>query len=123
MKIDLYISKEAPQVKKGAAWLKPVTGGFALYVLNNGWEPLKLVDDKGTVSEGDDTVAEATSALKSELIGTTEDTYTANTINGAKATANDIALGLLGTEGVDDTATPTLWGLKKYIDDQIAALE
>lgn len=108
-KIDLYISNNAPSVKKGAAWLKPVEGGVVLYVLNGGWKPLKLVDDKNTQSEGDDTVQ--------NLIGSVQDAKTANTINGAKAYAKDAADAVLGTAS-DTSADMTLYGLKAYIDSK-----
>lgn len=108
-KIDLYISNNAPSVKEGAAWLKPVEGGFVLYVLNGGWKPLKLVDDKNTQSEGDDTVQ--------NLIGSVRDAKTANTINGAKAYAKDAADAVLGTAS-DTSADMTLYGLKAYIDSK-----
>ena len=156
-KIDLYIGNSAPSVNKGAAWLKPVNGGFALYVLDNGWKPLKLVDDKGTPSEGDDAVED----VKTELIGDAQDEASANTINGAKAYADSLAsnydasgaaataksdvIGATGDTGAADTiygakayatsvgaelvgdatdasSNMTLYGIKKYIDEQIEAL-
>lgn len=112
-KIDLYISSSAPIVNKGAAWLKPVDGGFALYILDNGWKPLVLVNDNNTPSEGDDTVQ--------DLIGSVQDEKTANTINGAKAYAKDAADAVVGTSS-DTSADLTLNGLKAYIDEQIASL-
>ena len=112
-KIDLYISRNAPLVHNGAAWLKPVEGGFALYILDNGWKPLVLVNDNNTPSEGDDTVQ--------DLIGSIEDTKTANTINGAKAYAKDAADAVVGTAS-DTSADMTLNGLKAYVDEQIAGL-
>lgn len=108
-KIDLYISNNAPSVKEGVAWLKPVEGGFVLYVLNGGWKPLKLVDDKNTQSETDDTVQ--------NLIGSVQDAKTANTINGAKAYAKDAADAVLGTAS-DTSDEMTLYGLKAYIDSK-----
>lgn len=114
MKIDLYISKAAPNVRKGAAWLKPVEGGYALYVLDNGWKPLVLDDDNNTPSESDDTVQ--------DLIGSVQDEKTANTINGAKAYAQDAADAVVGSAS-DTSADMTLNGLKAYIDEQIAGLE
>ena len=47
------LSKGTPGIKD-ALWIKPVEGGVALYVQNGGWKPLKVVDDKSTVSTGDD---------------------------------------------------------------------
>ena len=119
--LKVVVSKEAPNVKN-ALWLKPVSGGFGLYALFNGrWQPFKLMDDNGTISEGDDTIAETTAAAKEELIGSVQDAKTANTINGAKAYAKDAADAVIGTSS--DTSTDlTLNGLKAYIDAQIAAL-
>ena len=113
-KADLYIDTEAPSVRGNVAWLKPVDGGVALYVLDGGWKPLKLVDDKNTPSEGDDTVEN----VKTELIGNVQDEASTNTINGAKTYAKDQANSLLGT--AEDTATEmTLYGLKAYIDSKV----
>ena len=116
-KVDLYIGSSAPSVNNGAAWLKPVNGGFALYILDGGWKPLKLVDDKNTPSEGDDTVENT----KVELIGSVQDEATANTINGAKAYANSVGAELIG-DPTDAATNMTLYGLKAYVDGQIASL-
>lgn len=78
VKVDLYISNEAPNVKNSCAWLKPVNGGYVLYVLDNGWKPLNLVEDK-----------------LSAVVGTAS----------------------------DSSEDMTLYGLKAYIDKQIAAIE
>ena len=117
-KVDLYISNSAPSVNNGTAWLKPVNGGFALYVLDNGWKPLKLVDDKNTPSEGDNTVENA----KAELIGSEQDEASANTINGAKAYATSVGAELVG-DATDASSNMTLYGIKAYVDEQIASLE
>lgn len=117
-KIDLYISNNVPAVSNGAAWLKPVNGGYALYVLDNGWKPLKLVDDKNTPSVGDDTVKNT----KAELIGSVQDEASANTINGAKAYATSVGAELVG-DATDASSNMTLYGIKNYIDEQIAAIE
>lgn len=50
-----YISSEQPEVMEGL-WLKPVSGGFAAYKIENGnAEPMKLVDDNNTQKPDDDT--------------------------------------------------------------------
>lgn len=40
-------------------WCKPVGGGMAFYIFNNGrWQPVSIVDDKGTATPSDDTKIE-----------------------------------------------------------------
>lgn len=114
-KVNLYISRTAPHVGLGSVWLKPVSGGYALYILEDGWKPIKLIDDKGTSSEADDTIAETASEIKTELIGSVQDEGTENTINGAKAYANSKASDIIGTSS-DTGEDLTLYGLKAYID-------
>lgn len=121
-----YFSDVKPR-DPNCVWLKPVSGGFAAYVIDGGNErPLKVVDDNGTTKEGDDTIAKTTAATKTELIGSIQDAKTANTINGAKAYAKDAADAaadaVVGTSS-DTSADLTLNGLKAYIDEQIAGLE
>lgn len=49
------ISSVAPNARD-VMWIKPVTGGFALYILDSGkWQPLVPVDDNGTATDADDT--------------------------------------------------------------------
>lgn len=114
-KVNLYISRTAPHAGLGSVWLKPVSGGYALYILEDGWKPVKLIDDKGTSSEADDTIAETASEIKTELIGSVQDEGTENTINGAKAYANSKASDIIGTSS-DTGEDLTLYGLKAYID-------
>ena len=107
-----YISSEQPAVVNGL-WLKPVSGGFAAYLIDGGTTtPLKLVDDNGTATTADDTVQ--------NLVGSVSDEGTANTINGAKAYAKDQADTLLG-DAEDTAADMTLYGLKAYIDSKVPA--
>lgn len=111
------LSKEAPTTNN-TLWIKPVEGGFAIYAKFNGkWQPLKTVDDGGTPSVADDEVATMDS-----IIGTSEDTPEDDTINGAKALAQSIGNGIVGSD--TDTANEmSLYGLKAYIDAQIEALD
>lgn len=51
--LQVALSNEAPNVKD-ALWLKPVDGGFVMYVLDGGWKPLKMVNDGGTSALNDD---------------------------------------------------------------------
>lgn len=123
---NTYFSPVKPR-DPNCVWLKPVNGGFAAYLIDAGYEkPLKLVEDNGTPAEGDDTIAKTTAATKSELIGTAEDTKTANTINGAKAYADDITQAtyaeVLG-DPTDAASNMTLYGLKAYIDGQLASID
>lgn len=111
---NVYLSKEQPGVANGL-WLKPVTGGYAAYLIDAGnITALKLVDDNGTASTADDTVQ--------DLIGKDTDKKTANTINGAKAYAKDQADTLMGT-AEDEATDMTLYGLKAYVDAQIQGIE
>ena len=60
----IIIANEAPSVRD-AIWAKPVDGGYALYLLENGtWKPIKTMDDNDTASLIDDAVNESTSSLK-----------------------------------------------------------
>jgi hypothetical protein len=110
-KVDAYISKNAPG--KAGIWLQPVDGGYVLRVFDGGWKNLKLIDEGATSQLNDDKVQ--------DLIGSVQDDRSANTINGAKATANYFAGQVLGTDG-DTSSDMTLYGLKAYIDEQIAGL-
>lgn len=52
--VGFVISQTEPQ-QTNVGWLKPVKGGYMQYIMSNGaWRPLKLTDDKGTVSPYDD---------------------------------------------------------------------
>ena len=106
----LIFSSREPNTRN-CVWAKPVTGGFALYMLQDGiMTPLKVMDDKGTSSMADDAVQ--------ELVGSVTDEKTANTINGAKAYAEDVKDTVTGT--AEDTAADlTLYGLKAYIDSKV----
>lgn len=93
--LKVALSNDVPSVRD-VLWLRPVSGGFALYALFNGkWNPVKVMDDNGTVQPGDDTVAKY-------------DEYGA-------------AAAVLGTDS-DTSEDMTLYGLKAYIDAEIAAL-
>jgi len=117
-----YISDTQPAVAEGI-WLKPANGGFAAYVIMSGRAvPLEIVDDNDTPAVTADDVANSVKSIKSKLIGSVQDKKTANTINGAKAYADDQAATLLGT--AQDAATDmTLYGLKAYIDSKVPAAE
>jgi hypothetical protein len=119
---NTFVSDVQPSVSDGL-WLKVVGGKVALYLIEAGTsKPLQLVDDNSTATPQNDTIAETTKKVKSDLIGNSTDAKTADTINGAKTYAKDQADTLLGTE--EDTATKmTLYGLKAYIDSKVPAGE
>lgn len=103
------ISATAPNAKD-VIWLKPVSDGFVMYIVDEAkWKPLVLVDDQGTSSIADD--------VKQDLVGKSNDSKTKNTINGAKNYAKDQADTLMGT-AEDTAADMTLYGLKAYIDSK-----
>lgn len=115
---NTFVSELQPAVSDGL-WLKVIGGKVALYLIEAGTpKPLQLVDDNNTAASQDDTIAETTKKVKSDLVGKSTDAKTANTINGAKTYAKDQANSLLGT--AEDTATEmTLYGLKAYIDSKV----
>lgn len=115
---NTFVSELQPAVSDGL-WLKVIGGKVALYLIEAGTpKPLQLVDDNNTAASQDDTIAETTKKVKSDLVGESTDAKTADTINGAKTYAKDQANSLLGT--AEDTATEmTLYGLKAYIDSKV----
>ena len=115
---NTFVSEMQPAISDGL-WLKVVGGKVALYLIEAGTpKPLQLVDDNSTATPLNDTIAETTKKVKSDLVGKSTDAKTADTINGAKTYAKDQADTLLGT--AEDTATEmTLYGLKAYIDSKV----
>lgn len=110
-KLIPILSNEAP-AQRNALWIKPVAGGFALYLMEGGkWLPQKQMDDNGTTKIIDDTVQ--------DLVGQDKDSKSKNTIYGAKNFAKDQADALKGTSS-DTSADLTLYGLKAYIDEKTA---
>lgn len=110
--LKVVCSNTAPGVKD-ALWLKPIDGGFALYALNGGWKPVKAESVEEPVDNSEE--------IAQSLIGSVQDKKAANTINGAKAYADDAVSALKGKSN-DASTKLTLNGLKKYIDEQIEAL-
>ena len=119
---NAFISDVQPPITDGL-WLKVVNGKVAFYLIEGGNpKPLQPVDDNNTTTPQDDTLAETTKKVKTDLIGSALDAKTANTINGAKTYAKDQADTLKGT--AEDTAADlTLYGLKAYIDSKVPAQE
>ena len=109
--LRFILSTQEPAVRD-CVWCKPVEGGFALYMLQAGvMTPLKVMDDKSTASIVYDAVQ--------DLVGSVQDEKTANTINGAKAYADDVKDTVTGTAS-DTSADLTLYGLKAYIDSKVS---
>jgi hypothetical protein len=113
-KIDLYISNTAPNVRGAAAWLKPTKGGCELVIIDGGEKPLVVSNNKQDTNIID--------SVKNDMIGSVKDKKSANTINGAKAYANDVKKAVVGTPS-DTSSDLTLNGLKAYINEQIASVE
>lgn len=54
----IHIRETEPQ-STNVIWCRPVEGGFAFYIYRNGaWKVMKLMNDAGTASPDDDTVAD-----------------------------------------------------------------
>lgn len=53
----------------GVLWLRPIGDGFTFYRHKNGhWEALKIMDDKGTPTPGDDTEIDTTDLPTKETV-------------------------------------------------------
>lgn len=53
------ILRETEPQSTNVIWCRPVEGGFAFYIYRNGaWKVMKLMNDAGTFSPDDDTVAD-----------------------------------------------------------------
>lgn len=112
-------SATPPRVK-GVLWAKPVTNGFVLYMpVGSLWKPLQIVNDNSTTTVSDD-VAKGVKNVENTLIGSIEDEKTADTINGAKAYAEDAVAGVIGdAEDTWSAEVQTLNALKNYIDSKV----
>lgn len=110
--LRVALSYQEPNVRD-ALWLKPVDGGFALYILDGGWKPVKVVNDNNTATLIDDTVQ--------DLVGKSTDSSSKDTINGAKKYAEAVGAEIVG-DPTDAASNMTLYGLKAYIDGALADL-
>ena len=128
--LKTILSSHEPVVRDSALWLKPVPGGFSLYVLDGGWKPLRLVDDKSSVLLADDSYHKPTDFDKAGSAASAESSaksYAKSYADGLSSnydpagSAVDVQNALLGTAD-DSPSSLTLFGLKAYIDSQIAAL-
>ena len=89
------ISNEAPNVKD-ALWIKPITGGFLINMLEKGgWRPLKLDNGSGAAASYD--AAGAADAVGVEVTGTDTDDKTKLTLYGLKAYIQEVE-GKIPTE-------------------------
>lgn len=105
------LSDTAP-AQRDALWIKPVAGGFTMYMMDGGvWRAFKSTEEK-----------EAPKAPEIDvkaIVGKTQDSKSKNTIYGAKNYAKDQAENLRGSAS-DTSADLTLYGLKAYIDEKTA---
>jgi len=53
--IDHIVFSPTEPSSREVLWAKPMGGGFAFYLFDGTWKPMKVVDDKGTPSTDDDT--------------------------------------------------------------------
>ena len=85
----LVLSNSAPALRN-AVWAKPVSGGFALYLLESGtWKSLKLVDGDGNAVDTDSVVTDF-----SDVIGENTDDKNTMTLYGLKAYIDDAIANL-----------------------------
>ena len=88
------VSNEAPPVRD-ALWVKPVDGGFVMYMCVSGsWSPLKLVDDNSTADTTDAIVQEAVDKAIADVTGKSTDDKNKLTLNGLKAYIDDALANL-----------------------------
>ena len=115
----IYVDSVQPQVISGL-WLKDGEDGYELFVIENGVaNPLKLKGEgKPRQDKKDFDAAGFMKKVKGSIIGSVQDEAKENTINGAKAYAENVAAAVLGNEG-DAPADMTLYGLKAYIDKKL----
>ena len=111
IKLIPILSQEAP-LQRNALWIKPVSGGFALYLMEGGkWLPQKQV--------GEDSSSDLVKTALQELVGKSQDSISVNTICGVKNYTESRVKTLKGS--VHDTSKDlTLYGLKAYIDEKLA---
>ena len=57
MIIDRIVVQTSPPRQRNVLWAKIVGDGFTFYIFNNGyWQPMRLMNDEGTLTTDDDTV-------------------------------------------------------------------
>ena len=93
--LKAILSERAPRGE--ALWLKPVDGGFAIYVISKGGcRSLKVVGDNGTKTIGDDKVLDLEKPDKFTVVVTT--TKAGSSVTTAKAALIDELIKKMGPE-------------------------
>lgn len=123
MKIcKLAISNEAPSLRD-AMWAKPISGGFALYLLDGGtWKPVKVMDDNSTPQTGDDTAINVKNKADKVSGATNGNLASLNSKGNLQDSGKALSdLAPMGTED-DSYDDLTLLGVKKYVDYAISQI-
>lgn len=57
MIINCIVVQKTPPTQKNVLWVRLVDEKATLYIFNNGrWQPMRLMDDKGTATTDDDVI-------------------------------------------------------------------
>lgn len=131
--IKVAVSKEPPRIKE-CLWAKPSENGFILYLQNNGaWIPLSIATSNGTLTTIDDIVysMDAINTVidsKADLLtvtGESGDGPNVLTLNGIRNRFDGKCETITGDPygTIDDGSDVSLYGLKRYIDARLAALD
>lgn len=72
--LDHIVFSPTEPSSREVLWAKPMGGGFAFYLFDGTWKPMKVVDNKGTPSTDDDTPFEPGGGgqLGPDTVGTRE---------------------------------------------------
>ena len=122
-----------PPKRKDCLWIKPLKeGGVALFVLYQGkWQPVKLVSNDGGTMEDDEVITPVANITEGTANGTIKVDDTNVKVHGLGTAAykaenyyatRDALGGIIGTdeELAEFPEECSLWGLKRYIDNNFA---
>lgn len=71
--IDKIVFSRTEPPYRDVIWAKPIEDGFAFYLFDGRWKPMKVVNDQGTPSTDDDTPWEGSGGqLSPNTVGTEE---------------------------------------------------